>query len=423
MKAFFLILFLGLTGVAQAQSTDPLPQLIDQALAHNPGWAAKGHEVAAFEAGVVEANGWANPKLTLGQTIDPVSRERQSYQVSLMQALPFLGETGFKEEAAQAQALAAGQRQAMARRRLIRQVKAAYYDLWKMQEVTKLLQENQQALTRMTEIGGYESQRNAGMMSEVYKSQAMMGENAFELLEMQNGFADAQARMSNLLGGRLDPNLLPLAEPPAPAFQGNLANLLQEAKAQSPSLAEAQYLVQAANAKADRLSRAGWLPRLELEVAFLSMGSPQEPTMEASTTSAYMVSLGMMLPFGSSALEGQRQRALAEQLRQAEWELQKINDLQEEVTNRYHQVINAQQLLTTFEKVLMPAVKRDHQLTEGLYAAGQKNMGAALQAKINYLTMEIRHIKAKVNYLKALADLEELVTTPHLLGQVWGKQP
>ena len=116
-----------------------------------------------------------------------------------------------------------------------------------------------------------------------------------------------------------------------------------------------------------------------------------------------------MLPFGSSALEGQRQRAQAEQLRQVQVEEQKNNDLQEDVTNRYHQVVNAQQLLNTFERVLMPAVKRDLQLTEGLYATGQKNLGAALQAKINYLTMEIRLIKAKVNYLKALAELEELV--------------
>src|SRR3989339_1951249 len=120
MKRSLLILWLGLAAVAQAQPPDPLPQLIDQALAHNPGWAARGYEVAAFEAGVVEANGWANPKLSFGQVLDPLTGERQSFQVSLMQELPFLGETGFKEEAAQAQAQAAMQRQVLARRRLTR---------------------------------------------------------------------------------------------------------------------------------------------------------------------------------------------------------------------------------------------------------------------------------------------------------------
>ncbi|OGG95018.1 MAG: hypothetical protein A2527_12660 [Candidatus Lambdaproteobacteria bacterium RIFOXYD2_FULL_50_16] len=374
-----------------------LKQLIDYALAHNPGWQASQSGLAQERVKVEEAGGWPEPMLRLETWLAP-----QSQQWMYSQRLPLWGETGFNQEAARLEAEAAQYQHEANRRRLVRQVKATYYDLWLLSETPKLLTENQKTMERMAELGSFESQRNTDMLEGIFQAQAKIGENAFDLIKMQDQLLDAQVRLNSLLGINQGPLIQNLAEPPMPEFKADLTQLIEAARQTNPELLALNRGTEAAQQRGDLENRMRYLPRFELSLTYERAG------MEGTGKDAYALGLGMNLPFFSSAQAGKAERAQLETLKQGQISAQRQLNLDQEVTLAYNRAQNSRRLVSVFEDQLLPPLKRSYQLAERLYGVGKKNMMTALKIKAQLVNMQIKDIQAKTEYLKALVELEEL---------------
>ena len=389
-----------------------LDDLIIYALAHNPGWKALSKEVAWAEAEIEGASGWQNPKLKINQFIEPLETKYgpQNYQISLSQSLPFITESGLKEDIATFKKQAKSHSQALAKRQLIRSIKATYYDIWQLEAIPKLLEENQKVVERMASLGGFEAQRNSKMLENIFKAQALIGENAFDLLEMENRLFDAKSKLNNLLGHPGEQLVTSVQAPELPILHATMKELIEIVLADHPKLKEMNSQVLAAQSGESLAYRAQYSPRFEVALNYFSIGDPSDGSSpEDAGKDAYSISLGMSIPFGSSAKSANHTKALlgaqAIELRR----IQKSNDLKEEVIRQYNKVNNAQKLLKIFDEQLLPPARRSQKLSERLYSSGKKNIMAALQAKTQLINLEIRAIKARANYLKSLVSLEELV--------------
>ncbi|MDX2470657.1 MAG: TolC family protein [SAR324 cluster bacterium] len=389
-----------------------LEELIDYALAHNPGWKSLEKEVAWAEADIEGASGWQSPKIKLNQFIEPIETKYgpQNFQVTLSQSLPFITETGLKEDIATFKKEAATQSQALAKRKLIRSIKSTYYDIWQLEAIPKLLEENQKVVERMASLGGFESQRDSKMLADIFQAQAMIGENAFDLLEMENRLFDAKSRLNNLLGHSGEQIVKSVQNPELPFLDETMGHLIKVVLSEHPSLKVMNSQLLAAQSGESLAYRAQFSPRFEVALNYFSIGDPSDgSTPESAGKDAYSISLGMTLPFGSSSASANHTKSLLKaqsiDLRRA----QKANDLKEDVIKQYNKVINAQKLLKIFDEQLLPPARRSQQLSERLYSSGKKNIMVALRAKTQLINLEIRAIKARANYLKSLVQLEELV--------------
>ncbi|MDT8446534.1 MAG: TolC family protein [bacterium] len=415
MKAVFSCLFLLWVPLLWAA---PLPQrgvgldqLLEVAERQNPRLVAAQAALGASQAKVQEAQGWEPTQLKVQQFIEPIETRLgpQDRIISISQKLPFPGWTSKAEDAAQLEAQAAEYRLKVVERKIRRDVKATYYDLWQFAAMPELLGEIQEVIERLVQMGSIESQRNQNLLDSIFEAQARAGESAYQLLEMQDRLTDAQVRLNHLLGRGGEPLVEQVAAPPLPHFERPLEPLIDRALAQYPGLLALQAQAQADRLKAQLEGSKANAPALELGINYFQIGPSANASLADSGKDAYNLSLGISLPWGSGKNQGRFKAAQFAQERSASEYEEMAQQVREQVAQHYNHVVNAQRMIKLFEEKILPPARRAGSLNERLYSAGQKNIGKVLMSKAQLLDLEVRYLKAQAAYLKSLTDLEEWV--------------
>jgi outer membrane protein, heavy metal efflux system len=154
-----------------------LNEAIGIALAKNPAIQSASHTVSAERAKVPQASalpepavgvGWmGNPRPFSVQTGDPSSYR----SVSAMQTLPFPGKRSLRGQVAGEEADASQWDMEGVRRRVVADVKAAYYDYWYYDKAIRTTQENRDLLTKLSQIAEARYRVGKGMQADVLRSQ------------------------------------------------------------------------------------------------------------------------------------------------------------------------------------------------------------------------------------------------------------
>jgi outer membrane protein len=404
------------------QSSAPLslPDCIDLALQHNPrtsaAWAA--YRAASERVGVARAEWW--PKVQAGASVGVSEMSASQANVGTMVGgrdglatqgslsvswLLFDAARGARVDAALAgQDVAQGAQRAllltlaMEAREAFMGVQGALWYQAAVEELVKQADYQQRLAAARFEVG-------LARRYDVLQAQARVAELEAQRSTAAAALRQARGTLARTLGEdvRWQPELLPLEENPDPAAVAELDELLAEAKAARPELAQAQAQVASALAQA-RVAGAGHLPTVTAQATVARNYDKDWNSMDNKTAT-----LGLTIPLFSGFGTVHSVRAARYDEQQARAQLAgAVNDIQFEVWAAHAGIAEARDGLTARERVL-EAANEAAALAEENYKLGLGSIVELLDAQASRASARVQALQARIDWYLALSRLDKAV--------------
>jgi|SRR5215469_4992257 len=397
---------------AQAQTQTPpsppvdLDDLVGQALKKNPGVQSALRQVEALRHRVPQAKTLPDPKAAVGWmgNIKPFSVQHldpSSYRgISAMQDIPFPGKLKLQGEIADREAEAAWWDYEAARRKVVSDVKEAYYDYfyyWKALEITK---KDKDLLQKLSSIAEARYRVGKGVQQDVLKSQVEISllDQRLTVLEQQE--KTAQARLNTLLFR--DPET-PLA-PPEKFVPAKLDHSLDElytlARGQDTGLQREQRVIER-DQYAVNLARKHYRP--DFTVAYMYQQRPDLMDMHGFTVTANI-----------PIFYRTKQRELVKEAK-AQLEATQLNkenrqtELFFAVKAEYLEAKSSEDLMKLYSQAVVPQSSLTLESSMASYEVGTVDFLTILENFTTVLDYEVNYYRELSNYQMALARLEPLV--------------
>src|SRR3989442_361332 len=267
MRAMATLLVL-LAASAQAPAQEALdclslPDLVREALDHNPEIQTAARTLEAKRARVPQAAALPDPMLMYGvinegrpvpfQTLG--ERDFSEAYVGVSQDLPFPGKRRLRKEAAQEEVEAAQSAYEGARRRVAAEVAEAYYDLYATHAGLDFVEESARLLEQLIKVAHTRLSVGQTSQQDVLDAEVEMSRLEERRTEHAARRAILEERLRSLLYRRTaEPLGRPVPVTPTPV-PGPLDELLRQAEEQSPAITEKARMIAPAERRADLAKR------------------------------------------------------------------------------------------------------------------------------------------------------------------------
>ena len=260
-----LLVLLAASAQAPAQEAEglSLPDLVREALDHNPEIQTAARTLEAKRARVPQAAALPDPMLMYGvinegrpvpfQTLG--ERDFSEAYVGVSQDLPFPGKRRLRKEAAQEEVEAAQSAYEGARRRVAADVAEAYYDLYATHAARDVVEESTRLLEQLVKVAHTRLSVGQTSQQDVLDAEVEMSRLEERRTELNARRAILEERLRSLLYRRTaEPLGRPMPVTPT-ALPGPLDELLRQAEEQSPAITEKARTVAQAERLADLAKR------------------------------------------------------------------------------------------------------------------------------------------------------------------------
>lgn len=395
----------------QEQQSNPaaaitLDDLIREALEKNPAIQGAERRVNALRARIPQAKTLPDPKLSVGwmgniTPFDVQEGDPSSYRsISAMQEIPYPGKLKLRGQIADREAEAAWWEYENTRRRVMAEVKAAYYDYFFFDKAIEITLKNKELLEKLTKIAGVRYEVGEGIQQDVLRAQVELSRLLQRLTILEQQKRTAQVRLNTLLFR--DPER-PL---PAPApfekatFAYTLDELYQKAKQNDTGLQREQRMIER-NQYAVNLARKEYYP--DFSVGYMYQNRPRIPEMHGFT-----FSLNIPIFYKTKQREGVNE-ATNELISTQKAHEDRETTLYFEVKEQYLAARASDDLAQLFVKAVVPQSSLALESSMAAYQVGTVDFLTMLQNFITVLDYEVSYYRELSNYQMALARLEPLV--------------
>lgn len=389
------------------QASGGLSRLVEEALARNPEiLAARKKLEAARQKPAAEASlpepmislGWASVGGPLpGQGLGREPMARAGFMAS--QTLPAPGKRSLRRRIALEEAGAAGQEYAAVERRIVAQLKSAWYRLHHALEMLDVAARSRALLDRLHQIALARYQAGQGSQKELLEAQIRL-----TALEAKEAGLEQERRRSEAEINAL--RALPLDEPvPRPAVGepreplARLEDLLEKARLESPALAALRHQVRRADLGLE-LARKEGSPDVTVAAGYYNMGG-MPPMFE--------VKLDIPLPLLRRARLGALAAGQFHEAEAARRSYQAAgNELLFRIRDEWLASGAAWRLLRIYSTTLVPQTALALDAALAAYEAGRGSFADVLAQAAAMLEAEENYHTALRDYHLALVRLEEL---------------
>ena len=396
------------------QNTLMLDDVVRTVLAKNPAVQSAAHTVSAERAKVPQASalpdptfgvGWmGNPRPFSVQTGDPSSYR----SVSAMQMLPFPGKRSLRGQIAGKEVDASQWDLEAVRRRVVANVKAAYYDYWFYDKAIRTTQENRDLLTKLSQIADARYRVGKGMQADVLRSQVEISMLLQKLTILEQQRATAQARLDTLLARDPDAPLPPAAEVSGPSpLSYSLEELYKLARENDPEYQRMQKMVER-NQLAMNLAHKDYLP--DLSVGYMYEQRPALPDMHGLT---FTVNIPV---FYKSKQREEVRQAKEEELSAASARENRQNELYFDLKQNYLAAKASENLLKLFSQGVVPQSSLALESSMSAYQVGNVDFLTLIGNFTTVLNYQTDYYRELANYQTSLARMEA-VTGVELTAQ------
>ena len=394
------------TRPATDQSVLKLDEAVGIALAKNPAVASAAHMVAAERAKVPQASalpdpavgvGWmGNPRPFSVQTGDPSSYR----SVSAMQTLPFPGKRSLRGQIAGKEADASQWDLEAVRRRVVAEVKAAYYDYWYYDKAIRTTQQNRDLLTKLSQISEARYRVGKGMQADVLRSQVEISMLLQKLTLLEQQRATAQARLNTLLSRDPDAPLPPAADVTDPSpLNYSLEDLYKLARENDPEYQRMQKMIERSQL-AVNLAHKDYLP--DLNVGYMYEQRPTMPDMHGFT---FTVNIPV---FYKAKQREEVRQAEEEKLSASGARDNRQNELYFDLKQNYLAAKASDNLLKLFSQGVVPQSSLALESSMSAYQVGNVDFLTVLGNFTTVLNYETDYYRELANYQISLARMEAL---------------
>jgi len=388
------------------QSVLKLDEVVKVALAKNPAVLSASHTVSAERARVPQASalpdptfgvGWmGNPRPFSVQTGDPSSYR----SVSAMQMLPFPGKRSLRGQIASKEVDASQWDLEAVRRRVVADVKTAYYDYWYYDKAIRTTQENRDLLTKLSEIAEARYRVGKGMQADVLRSQVEISMLLQKLTTLEQQRATAQVRLNTLLSRDPGSPLPPAADVTGPSpLAYSLDELYKLAGENDPEFQRMQKMFER-NQLAMNLAHKDYLP--DLSVGYMYEQRPAMPDMHGFT---FTVNIPV---FYKSKQREEVRQAKEEELSASSARDNRKNELYFDLKQNYLAAKASENLLKLFSQGVVPQSSLALESSMSAYQVGNVDFLTLIGNFTTVLNYQTDYYRELANYQTSLARMEAL---------------
>ncbi len=387
-------------------SSSSLEALIREALERNPEIQTARRSVEAKRARIPQARAWPDPRVSFsygGNQFPPLTLMRgdpsSTRQFMAEQEIPYPGKTRLRSEIAQREADAEELSYEAVWRRVVAEVKQAYFDLYFVQRSLDTLRKDRELLEKFEKIAEVRYSVGKAAQQDAIKAQVELS----RLIERQTVLEQQQqtieAQVNSLRDVPVDTPVRIPAEVQQSVLTHSLDDLETAAQANYPVVKRQRRMVEANRVAVD-LARKEVRPDFSIGYAYMQRSAlPDMKGLTFSTT----LPIFRRVKQDQAIAEASANLAAAQRMEENE-----LTVLRYRVKQEYLQAQAAGQLLTLYSKGIVPQSSLALESSLSTYQVGTTDFLTVLSNFTTVLDYELAYHQQLAEHEKALARLEEL---------------
>lgn len=383
-----------------------LSDVIREALAKNPGVQSALHAVSAQQHKIPQAKSLADPMVSVGWNgnLAPFSvqdGDPSSYRgIGVSQQIPYPGKLKLRGQIAGKDVDAAQWDYEAVRRRLVAEVKTAYYEYFFYDKALQITRKDKELLQKLSSISEARYKVGKGMQQDVLRSQVEITMLLQKTTVLEQQRATAQARLNTFMARDPGSPLPPAASVEPAELNEKLDSLYTQAERNDTSLQREQQMVEKSQLTT-QLAHKDYLP--DFGVAYMYQQRPMLPDMNGMTFT-------VNVPVFYKAKQREEVRQATEEALSAERSRDdRKNELQFDLKQNYLSAQASKQLLDLYSKAIVPQSSLALESSMSAYEVGNVDFLTVLSNFSTILSYEVDYYRELANYQTSLARIESLV--------------
>ena len=405
---FFFIL-MGFPFSSSAQSELPrlnVDRLIEEALQNNPEVSAAKIKWEVFKEKIPQSYALEDPMFSFGIINLPTSfnfnqEDMTMKELAISQKFPFPGKRPLMKEMASKEAEAVSTEVQGKVHQIIKDVKAAYYDLSHNYRTTEVTQRNKRILEDFAKIAETRYAVGEGIQQDVLKAHVEVSKMVDDLLMLTQRKKVLEAKLNALLNRSPE---TPIGEPEEVVFRKfpfTVEELQKMALEMNPTLKGMQKMIEAKE-KANALAKKEYYPDFKFLFAYGLRGELNG--MKQDNMLTWMVEMNIPI-FYKSKQERKVAETKAEILAtQAQYRAMK-NEVLFMVTDMVSMVQRSERQIDLYKTGIIPQASLQINSAMSAYRVNKADFMTLLDSQMTLYKYELEYHQALTEYEKSIANI------------------
>ena len=391
-----------------AKAATPLSQLVKEAEQNNPQILAARRGWQAATQVPSQVSTLPDPEVTVQQMsagtplpFDGFNSVQMTYLgLGVSQSIPYPGKLRLRGEIARRKAGSLREQFQAVRRKVVQQVKTAYFRLGYVQETLSILNKDKQLLDQIEKIAEARYRVGQGRQQDVLKAQLQKTKLLRDTTQYRQQLQTLQAQLKQLLNrpqDSADVITQKLTETPLPYSSDDL---LSAVRTGNPEVGAQHEMVQDRSLRVE-LARKDFYPDFNVQYMYQHTAAP--------FPERYRLSFGVRLPIFRSRRQQPEVAEAAEQLNSARraYEAQ-VQQTYFEVRDQYLVADSDSKVLKIYREGLIPQATATFHAGLAAYQSGQEDFQTLLDAFLDVFNLDVEYWRTLAEHETALARLEQL---------------
>jgi outer membrane protein, heavy metal efflux system len=396
---------------ARLAGTLTVQDLIAYAYQNNPS-IQKAHE--AWRETVEQyriTTGYPDPELNFTYFPEPIETRLgpQDWTAGLNQKIPFPGKLAQAGKVVEIEARVAHINLDRTVKAVMASVRESYHELLYIRTAKKVVAHNLELLKHLRKVAetGYAEDRAA--LIDMVKAQSQLGQIRYDGILLDELEFTEETRLNGLLNRPPDEKIGRLMEEKFDPVILDLKALYRLAETNEEEIRTAKAMVEKAGAEKE-LAKLENLPDFKVGVFYSSIGTPDVPIQPRDAgRDGLGIQVGITIPLWFEKNRGRVAKAQAGMRKARAAKQASINDIRTAIHNLFFRLGNSRRLIQLYGKDLLPQAERAMEIAETWYREGQSSFSDFVETQSVYYNFQLSLARAKADYGKYLARLEQLV--------------
>jgi Outer membrane protein len=407
---FFSLVFLLIPFTyGQEQKREELQALITEAIQNNPQLRAARNRTEAAKTKIDQSTSWEPPQLGVEFYQIPVQsfpnpvKNNMEMDYSLQQMIPFPGKLSAMGNAAENNAEMADQNYKALERKLIRDLKSAYYDLYLVQQKIQINAENQDIMRSFVDIARKQYEVGMGKQVDILRAQTELSTLANDGINLRKEKQVVEAMVNTILSRRTNSPLGPVPEIEKDFPEWTFEQLQPLSLEARPELKAMNYSIDM-NKSELSLSKREYLPDVMARVMYKDMA------MTPNDYWSVMVGISIPLAPWSSGKYTSKVEENEINVRRAEDDVAAMKNMTSfEVQDALVKMQTNKNLVDLYRNTVIPQSEQTLQSTISAYQTGKTEFLMMIDAYRTVLMSKLNYYMSVMNYMSSQAALEQAV--------------
>jgi cobalt-zinc-cadmium efflux system outer membrane protein len=386
-----------------------LDDLVKEAIENNPELRAARSQAEASWKKVGQATAWEAPQIGVEFFNTPITsfpnplKNGMETDYFIQQMFPFPGKLSAAGSSAENNAKMNDESYSALEKKIISDVKSAYYELYFVQEKIKINAENQDLMRQFVQIALKQYQVGTGQHHEVLRAQVELSTLVNDGITLQKEKKAAEAMLNTLLSRQTDAPLGYVPEPDVSLPPLTFPKLSDLAVKSRPELRAMDYAVEM-NRDELRLSKKEYFPDFMVRVMYKDMANTKNDFWSA------MAGINIPLAFWSRGRYTSKVEENEINVKKAEEEVTNMkNMVLFEVQDALVKVQTNQSLILLYKNTVIPQARQTLESTIIAYQTGRSMFLWLIDIYRTLFNAELSYHQAVMDFMKSQAELEHAV--------------